>query len=271
MWKHLASLCVVSSHCVFGGGENNGLGTKPIALGNAFVAVADNAWAVQYNPAGLAFLGQWQVSGFVIPEQFGLPQLRTTALAATVPWTSGVVGFSLQQFGFDLYREATVRTGLAVAADDNLAVGLTLRATRFSIEGYGAVTRTALDAGILCRASQEINLGASLVNLTGTTIGNFGERLPRILCIGTSYQHADGFLFTLELEQDVMYPLSIKGGIQQKLIDLLSLRIGAANNPDKFTIGFSVDYEGCEIGYAAYSHLDLGWTHQFEVTFQLRD
>lgn len=267
----MALLCFVSAQCALSGSENNGRGTKAIALGDAFVAVADNAWAVYYNPAGLAFLGQWEFSGFMIPGQFGLEELRTSAFAVAVPWTSVGAGITMEQFGFDLYRETTFRLGIAVAMDDKFAAGLTCGVTRFAIEGYGSENQPDVDAGILCHASEEINVGASLGNLTGSTIGSFRERLPCVLRMGFSYQSPDGFLLTFECEKDARYPLSVKGGIQQKIFGVLNLRVGAANNPDKFTAGLSVAYEGCEIGYAAYSHLELGWTHQFEVRVQIRE
>jgi len=39
-----------------GGMDNNGIGTKGYSMGNAITAIADDASAVYYNPAGLAFL-----------------------------------------------------------------------------------------------------------------------------------------------------------------------------------------------------------------------
>src|SRR5664279_1875174 len=59
--------------------ENNGRGTKAIGMANAFAAVSDNCWAIDYNPAGLAGITAIQCSAFIVPDQFGLQELRTTA------------------------------------------------------------------------------------------------------------------------------------------------------------------------------------------------
>ena len=39
-----------------------GLGARPIGMSNAFTAVADDVYAIYYNPAGLAFLNRAQFS-----------------------------------------------------------------------------------------------------------------------------------------------------------------------------------------------------------------
>ena len=45
--------------------EDTGYGARPIAMGNAFTAIADDVDAVYYNPAGLSRLGQMQLlSGY---------------------------------------------------------------------------------------------------------------------------------------------------------------------------------------------------------------
>jgi len=40
------------------------------------------AGAINYNPAGLTSLTTFQCSAFIVPDQFGLQELQTTALAA---------------------------------------------------------------------------------------------------------------------------------------------------------------------------------------------
>jgi hypothetical protein len=48
--------------------EHNGRGTKAIGMANAFVAVSDNCWALQYNPAGLSRVPAVEISAFIVPE-----------------------------------------------------------------------------------------------------------------------------------------------------------------------------------------------------------
>jgi hypothetical protein len=73
------------------------------------------------------------------------------------------------------------------------------------------------------------------------------------------------------MEKDIRYPASIKWGIEQIVFDVLAFQAGVANNPEKYSAGITVKYSFFEFGYAGYSHLDLGWTHQIEISFKLDD
>jgi hypothetical protein len=77
-------------------------------------AVSDNCWAINYNPAGLAALTAFQCSAFIVPEQFGLQELRTTAFAAAKRIDFATIGMKTEKFGFDLYSETEF--GLALAS-----------------------------------------------------------------------------------------------------------------------------------------------------------
>jgi hypothetical protein len=73
---------------------------------------------------------------------------------------------------------------------------------------------------------------------------------------------------TTEIEKDIRYNASVKAGIEKVFLNILALRFGIANNPDKYSAGIAFMYAGMECGYAGYSHAELGWTHQIEISFQ---
>ncbi len=245
--------------------DHYGRGTKAIGLGNAFVAVADNPWAVAYNTAGLAQCKTFQASAFYVPQQFGLPELRTTALSASFAIKPGTVGILIERFGFDLYNTSTFECGYGFFAGPTIAVGATVGVDRVSIARYGAATGTTLDLGCMGWPTPELTLGFVLRNVTAATIGSTRERLPQNVLFGVSYTPIEGFLLVAEVEKDLQFPVVVKAGVEQNVLDLLSLRCGMSNNPDKFTAGFAVKYAGIEFGYAGYSHPDLGWTHQIDL------
>jgi long-subunit fatty acid transport protein len=249
--------------------ENNGRGSKAIALGNAFVAIADNAWAVAYNPAGLAQLSSTQGAVFFVPQQFQLPELRTVALAGAVPFNFGTLGLSVDQFGFALYRETNVTIAAGRTIDWGVSAGVALNFHRISIERYGAAQRLTVDLGLLARPHDDLNFGFAIKNVTATTIGETRERLPQILMIGTRYAPWNEFQLTIECEKDTRHPLIVKAGVEQRFFEILALRLGISTNPDKFSAGIGARYSMFEFSYAGYSHPQLGWTHQVEISFQL--
>ncbi len=263
--KALAVVLLIPA-VAFAAPDNNGRGTKAIAFANAFVAVADNPWAVSYNAAGLAQLRSVQASAFYVPQQFGLPELRTTAMSASYYVKPGTVGVMIEQFGFDLYHTTDLSVGYGFFLGPTVAVGVSANAQRISIERYGAATNATVDVGLLGWPTPDLALGFSVKNVTAATLGNRRERLPQYVLFGASYSPLKDFLIVSEIEKEAQFPLVIKTGIEQVIQGFLSLRFGIANNPDKFSGGIAVRYAGVEFGYAGYSHPDLGWTHQIELT-----
>lgn len=249
--------------------ENNGRGTKAIALSNAFVAIADNPWAIDYNSAGLTQLHEIQCATFLVPEQFGLPELHTTAFAATIPLSFTTIGFKAEQFGFNLYKDIECGLALAKMLDSNTSLGACMNLDHLFIDRYGSSSRLTLDIGMLAHILERVALGFNFSNVTGTTISKSNERLPQIFTLGARWNPINSLLLALEMEKDVRYPMSIKAGIEQKIVGIVSLRAGIANNPDKYSVGFAVRYSLFEFSYAGYSHTDLGWTHQIELSFAL--
>ncbi len=253
------------------GTDNNGRGTKAIALANSFVAVADNAWAVAYNPAGLSFISQFQLSAFVVNEQFGLPELRTNALAATLPFSSTTIGFSLERFGFDLYNENVLRIGTGFRLDAHTAAGITLSLDRLSIKNYGTASLSTIDVGLLASILENIRLGFTFENVTASTAGQNRETLPQVFHLGVVFALLQNLILTSEIEKDTRFPMSLKMGVEEVVFEHVAVRVGVANNPDKFSVGTAISYAPFEFSYAAYSHPDLGWTHQIEMTVKFNE
>jgi hypothetical protein len=251
--------------------ENNGRGTKAVAMGNAFVAVCDNPWAASYNAAGLAQIQHPYVSAFYVPQQFGLPELKTTALAVAHPINPGTVGISLEQFGFQLYRLTTISVGYGANINRAISIGVTANLEHTSIDRYGTSYDATVDIGLHGRLFEGLAMGFSMKNVGGTTIGKTHDRLPQSLFFGIAYSPIKEFLIVSELEKDAQFPLVLKVGIEQRFLEFLSVRCGAANNPDKFSAGFAIRYSLFEFGYAGYSHIDLGWTHQIDLSIRWAD
>lgn len=260
----LGLLILLLSGTSFSGVESNGRGTKAIGLANAFAAVADNPWALSYNPAGLSTLKSIEISAFFIPQQFGMNELRTVALAGNIPTSFGTFAAGVSQFGFALYRETQLSLGFGAAVDWGASAGIAAHLTRISIDQYGAKHVGTVDVGLLAQLQDQVALGFSYKNLFGAGLSP-SERLPQSLSFGASYKPIPSVNVVVEMEKDIRYPLVIKAGAEQTFLDLLTLRAGVSNNPDKFSTGLGIRYGAFEFSYAGYSHAQLGWTHQLEL------
>jgi len=167
--------------------ENNGRGAKAIGMANAFVAFADNIWAIDYNPAGLTRLHRIEASAFVIPEQFGLAELRTGALGIAIPLSFATMGCTIEQFGFDLFKETEWRTGVGIKVDRSVSIGASLNLHYLEILKYGFSRCASLDGGILAQVSERISMGFNLQNIVQTILGSMGDRYSQVAAFGVCW------------------------------------------------------------------------------------
>jgi hypothetical protein len=70
----------------------------------------------------------------------------------------------------------------------------------------------------------------------------------------------------LEIEKDVRYTLSFRGGLEYFVNEYVDLRAGIGTQPTSFTAGLSINYNVFQFDYSIYNHQDLGITNQGSVT-----
>jgi long-subunit fatty acid transport protein len=262
----IALLLSIVSAVAQSGLERNGVGTRAIALANAYVAIADDAWAVYYNPAGLARISSVQVSAFFSPAQFGMKELRTVSGGATFPLSFCTGGVVIDGFGCDLYRETSLSCAFGTIVINGISLGATAHFGRITIEGYGSASRLIFDAGGIATVTDDVCVGWCWKNVTQTVVGANWERLPQIMSMGVCYEITEHSRLAVELEKDIRYPIIKKFSFEQQLLDAISVRLGISDNPDKFSCGLGFRVGGIEFSYAGYSHPQLGWTHQVELS-----
>ena len=262
----LLSALPVAAHSGF---EKNGCGARAIGLANAYVAIADDPWAVCYNPAGLARISSFQAAVFFSPAQFGMSELRTICAGATLPLSFCTGDLVIDQFGYELYREMSAALGFGVSLNEWIDLGATAHIHRVAIERYGASACVVFDVGGIASIAENVRLGWCWKNVTQTSVGAQSVQQPQIMSMGVCYEITEHCRLTVELEKDIRYPIIKKFGCEQQLFEVLSVRLGISDNPDKFSCGVGIRTLGCEFSYAGYSHQQLGWTHQVEVSVSL--
>ncbi len=71
MLSILTSLLFLSSFGLLNGLNLNGLGSRAVAMGGAFVALANDISAVYWNPAGIALFDQTTAGIVTVSHSFG--------------------------------------------------------------------------------------------------------------------------------------------------------------------------------------------------------
>lgn len=246
-------------------------GARPAGMGAAFVAVADDANAVLYNPAGFTRVPGVQIMGMysdlysgMNPALYhgGVDRLGYNFLSLAVPVSStlGTVGAAWVQFDSEFYQEDTLTVSYAYPLwpQYGLSIGATAKWLQWTAmageandtESFLDDTRksgTTFDIGILVTPWSGWDVGASLENVAPADVGMFEKQIvPMILHLGAAYTFAfsEGYLDSL---QPVIEWTSrddtqrFKAGLEAWWFrHFLALRTGVNN--EQFTSGLSLRY-----------------------------
>lgn len=155
-----------------------GVGARPLGLGGAFVALADDSNAASYNVAGLGYIDAIQIGATRAQRFNGL--ITYNSISGIIPFGRiGSLGASLGILAEDseIYREQVVRISYGNALFKQLAIGANLKlfgtsfdaANAFVVENpYFTQTSSSavsFDLGVITKPFQSLSLGASVENL----------------------------------------------------------------------------------------------------------
>jgi hypothetical protein len=233
-----------------------GMGARPLAMGGAFVGLADDANALFYNAAGLAWA---QDLSILSSYEARLGTASYGSLSASLPhFGFGVHYFDFgdvpetDEFGNVLgafgYRNYALIAAAGVKAADlpflariplaeNIGFGLKAKLLKISTLDPGSGTGFAIDLPLLFRSGVPsprvpiiTNYGVGIVieNLIGLPIkyeSGHQENWPRKLILGTSLE----FLDQVILAMDVTSEKSIRLGVEWTPIPAVSFRTGLKN------------------------------------------
>lgn len=241
--------------------ENTDVGARPVALGGAFTSLSDNSLAIFYNPAGLGQVKYREFSAFYSPAPFGLTDLSTAAISYSEPLSFGTIGAAYKTYGFELYRENNFILSYGNSYKKKIFYGANLNLYNLNIQNYDNATAFGVDIGAMAYIAKFLQWGFFGKNITGTKIGISNEKIAQVYRTGFTFQHEDKVRVIGEIEKDVKYPISVRGGLEYSVIDFLDLRFGVGSQPAIFSAGVGINYNLFSFDYAFTKSEDLGFTH----------
>ncbi len=200
-------VCTYSS-TAFGAFNHIGVGARPLGLGGAFVALADDACAANYNPAGLGFIDEIQINTTFAQRFKGL--IEYAFIGGVSPLgTAGTVGASIGVLSEDskIYKERTVRLSYGKAFSERLAFGVNLKSFGTSFDEKVGSVQTLLsenrkfftdarsldfsvDMGFIVKPAPGLNVGIAAENLVpaDVSVSKWTEdNVPINVRIGVAY------------------------------------------------------------------------------------
>lgn len=257
-----------------------GGGARPLAMGEAYVALADDASSVFWNPAGLARMNfpelqymynEWfidikhQYFGFAYPTENG-----TFAGSYSLLDSGDIQGYDASGSREAVFKaqDNSMIFSWGRKLSERLSVGVNLKTLSESLENYQA-TSTALDAGLLFDLTPKLRFGAAVQNI-GTALKFITEESPLPLTYRVGLGMRNRFFGSDVMSLGIDYvnnsnASTINAGGEYLFRDLLALRVGALKGALRAGVGLKTS--NYALDYAYLSHSDLGATHQVSVSY----
>jgi hypothetical protein len=271
----------------------NGIGVRPISMGKAFVAIADDANAGYWNPAGLAKLAHPQMSFmYSNPMNYdligggGVKNIGYHTLSAAVPSPYGSVGLNVAYLNVGdilVVKDATGPTGekfddkeLGVIASyansitDQVRLGLNLKIVRQTIwneKGSGI----GLDVGALYEPKLNLMIGVMAQNLISPkiTLLENSDSIPRKVAFGLSYKIMDEkILLATAIDKAGGRSAKFHLGTEVHPVKDLAIRAGYTTDTGEISAGIGVRISVIQLDYG-FGLLSIGSTHRVSLTMTL--
>ena len=185
-----------------------GVGARPLGMGGAFFAVADDATAAYWNPAGLAHLQRKEITtmqatlwedtkftymGYAHPTStkgtfaFGMTQLASTGFKRVdAPFDPNPgEATSIQEGGTFSDQQRAIALSWGRVATENTSFGLSFKQVTRALAG-SSDSALALDIAALRQMGGSYRLALGLQNVFSKTTGDTDDTYPVIVKLGNS-------------------------------------------------------------------------------------
>ena len=235
------------------------IGARSAGMGGTALTMND-VYAVYNNPGAFGAMEKTAI-GLNYENRFLLKELSTQAIAFGYhSKSSGNFGVQFQQYGFSLYREMQASLVYGRKLFKNFYGGFALNFHRIQLsENYGSKNTASGSLGIYYKASESLDFGVRIQNLSRTELAEFkDERLPTRFGLGAKYAFSEKVIWTIEAEKAIVHPINIKSGFEIHPHEILYLRLGVNSYPFQSAFGFGLKFDKLQFDMSTLWHSTLG-------------
>ncbi len=259
-------LCSASGQAAF---DNCGSSAKALSLGNASVALTDEASAVLTNPGALGFLEHpgFQAS---LSRFFDLDELSERELYVVLPLRRLALGGGFYTFGErNYYLESLLTFAFAYRATDQLSLGLNSKYMWVSFSsGYEALSAFAIDIGSTYRFNPKVQLAFVARNLNQPELVRNSDDVSTNFCFGLAVFPFKEVTLLLDLTYEERYKEQLHLGQEITLVENLPLRFGIQTSPARYALGVGFSFDRLVLDYGYSNHTVLGDTHKISFSYR---
>ena len=264
--------------------SKSGVGARALAMGGAFVAIANNATAMHWNPAGLAQVNDTRLTGMTT-DLSGSGWITHNVLAATTMFSDIGIGLGWDSVNIS-YADSDWPVGKeAVTWDESVVIGSVAMGITESVfagvnvKYYMATDNNAqsakgfgFDLGLLFDLGEMFSFGINAADIGGSTItwdDNKEETVTALYKFGGALKLLDGNVIVtadVDFVGNNFKMGDIHFGTEVQIIEEFALRAGvlvpASLHDDSaqdfcFSVGAGVSVAGLYVD-VAYLLQDLG-------------
>jgi len=262
-----------------------GAGARAMAMGGAQVAMADDAYALYWNPAGLSNIKRREA---IFSYLFHVQDMNAGYMGIIAPHKKGVMGTSISYLthndiiGYDYTAKSTgwfeagdvaVDVSYGQRVGERFSAGGNIRIVQEKIDDKNG-TCVGIDLGGMLWMNKYARLGAVLRNVTlkELKLDKKGEALPTTLTVGIACKIPEADLnlacdATIPSDNDAYINVGAEYSYQHSLTARLGVRGGPAND-SAFTAGFGYGFGLFSIDYCLEPFGDLGNSHHMSVQYR---
>ncbi|MBI4064298.1 MAG: PorV/PorQ family protein [Elusimicrobia bacterium] len=266
------------------------VGARPVGMGNAYTALANDVTSLHWNPAGLALMNhrelgamhsQWLLNTQYNFLGFGAPSSMGSIAGSVAVLSQGNEegrGANREKTGTIKAQDQVFSLGFAKNLGE-LKGGINTKLISSQIAGFRAQSY-ALDMGMLYPVSSSLGFGAALQNLgPGMRFISQRDPLPLTLAAGVSYRFLHGLAVALDVKENLVSKKNqINLGTEYSVLPILTLRGGylaslagqrqvggLGKNLNGLSAGLGFNFLGNRMDYAFTPFGLLGDTHRISL------